>query len=116
MIILLIFAFLAGIVTILSPCILPILPIVLSGTVAGDKRRPYGIILGFILSFTIFTLFLATIVRLTGVPANLLRIIAGIVLFGFGLSLLLPQFQTLMEKIFSKLSAFGPTTKPHAGF
>lgn len=116
MIILLLFAFLAGIVTILSPCILPILPIVLSGTVSGDKKRPYGIILGFILSFTFFTLFLATIVKLTGVPTGTLRIIAGVILLMFGLSLILPSFQTFIEKLFSKLSAFGPKANPHAGF
>ena len=114
--ILLIFAFLAGIVTILSPCILPILPIVLSGTVSGDKKRPYGIILGFILSFTFFTLFLTTIVRLTGIPTNTLRIIAGIVLMLFGLSLLVPAFQTYIEKLFTKLSVFAPKANPHAGF
>lgn len=116
MIILLIFAFLAGIVTILSPCILPILPIVLSGTVSGDKKRPYGIILGFILSFTFFTLFLATIVRLTGIPTNTLRIIAGAVLLIFGLGLLVPGFQTLMERLFNKLSVLGPKANPQAGF
>jgi cytochrome c biogenesis protein CcdA/thiol-disulfide isomerase/thioredoxin len=116
MMILLIFAFLAGIVTILSPCILPILPIVLSGTVSGDKKRPYGIILGFILSFTFFTLFLTTIVRLTGIPTNTLRIIAGIVLMLFGLSLLVPAFQTYIEKLFTKLSVFAPKANPHAGF
>lgn len=116
MIILMLFAFFAGIVTILSPCILPVLPIVLSGSVYGDKKRPYGIIFGFILSFTFFTLFLTTIVRLTGIPANTLRIIAGLVLLIFGLSLLIPQFQTLIEKLFTKLSAFGPKANPHAGF
>lgn len=115
MIILLLFAFLAGIVTILSPCILPVLPIVLSG-VSGDKKRPFGIILGFILSFTFFTLFLTTIIRLTGIPSNALRIIAGIVLLIFGLSLLVPNFQSLMERLFSKLSVFGPKANPHAGF
>ena len=116
MIILLLFAFLAGVVTILSPCILPILPIVLTGSVSGDKKRPYGIIFGFILSFTLFTLFLATLVKFTGVPANTLRVIAGIILLIFGLSLLLPQFQALMEKLFSKLSVFGPKATPHPGF
>lgn len=116
MIVLLLFAFLAGIVTILSPCILPILPIVLSGTVSGDKKRPYGIILGFIISFTFFTLFLATIVRLTGIPTNTLRIIAGVVLLIFGLSLILPSFQMLIEKLFTKLSTFGPKANQHAGF
>ena len=108
------FAFLAGVVTILSPCILPILPIVLSG-ISGDKKRPFGIIAGFVLSFTLFTLFLATLVRLTGIPSNTLRIVAAIVLLVFGLSLLIPQFQLLMEKLFSKFSAFGPKTTPHAG-
>jgi cytochrome c biogenesis protein CcdA/thiol-disulfide isomerase/thioredoxin len=116
MIILLLFAFLAGIVTILSPCILPILPIVLSGTVSGDKKRPYGIILGFILSFTFFTLFLTTIVQLTGIPTNTLRIIAGVILLVFGLSLFVPSIQGLMERLFSKMSVFGPKAKPHAGF
>jgi len=115
MLLLLIFAFLAGIVTILSPCILPILPIVLA-SVSGNKRKPFGIILGFILSFTFFTLFLATIVRLTGIPSNALRIIAAIILLAFGLSLLIPQFQTFMEKLFTKLAAFGPKAAPHPGF
>lgn len=116
MILLLLFAFLAGIVTILSPCILPILPIVLSGTVSGDKRRPFGIILGFILSFTFFTLFLATIVRLSGIPTNTLRTIAAIILLFFGLSLLIPAFQVYIEKLFTKLSVFAPRANPHAGF
>lgn len=116
MIILLGFAFLAGIVTILSPCILPILPIVLSGAVGGSKKRPLGIIIGFLLSFTFFTLFLATLVKLTGIPTSTLRIAAAIVLLIFGLSLLLPTFQKRMEKLFSKLAVFAPKANPHAGF
>lgn len=104
MIVLLIFAFLAGIVTILSPCILPILPIVLSGSLASGKRRPLGIISGFILSFTFFTLFLSTIVRTTGVSADALRQLAVVVVSVFGVSLLVPSFQVRVEKFFSKLS------------
>ncbi len=115
MILLLLFAFLAGIVTILSPCILPILPIVLT-SVSGGKKRPYGIILGFILSFTFFTLFLTTIIGLTGIPTNTLRIIAGVVLLLFGLGLIVPGFQILIEKLFTKLSVFAPKANPHAGF
>src|SRR5579863_505918 len=116
MILLLLFSFLAGIVTILSPCILPILPIVLSGTISGDKKRPLGIILGFILSFTFFTLFLATIVKLTGIPTNALRVIAGVILLFFGLSLIIPSAQAVIEKLFTKLSIFAPKANPHAGF
>jgi len=116
MLLLLAFAFLAGIVTIISPCILPILPIVLSGSVGGSRRKPLGIILGFIISFTFFTLFLTEIVRLTGIPSNTLRIIAGIVLLIFGVSLLIPGFQRIMEKLFTKLSVFAPKANPNAGF
>lgn len=76
------FAFVAGIVTILSPCILPILPIVLSGSVAGDKWRPWGVVTGFVASFTFFTLFLSAIVQATGVSADFLRIVAVVVVAG----------------------------------
>jgi cytochrome c biogenesis protein CcdA/thiol-disulfide isomerase/thioredoxin len=116
MIVLWSFAFLAGIVTILSPCILPILPIVLSGAVGGSKRRPFGIILGFVISFTFFTLFLTTLVKLTGIPSDTLRIIAAIVLLIFGISLFIPQAQVLVEKLFARLSVFAPKANPDAGF
>ena len=116
MLILFFFAFLAGIVTILSPCILPVLPIVLSGSLSGGKKRPLGIILGFILSFTLFTLFFTTIVRATGIPANILRIIAGIILLFFGTSLLVPSFQQFIEKLFIKLSILTPKNTHRSGF
>ncbi|OGG24274.1 hypothetical protein A3A79_03750 [Candidatus Gottesmanbacteria bacterium RIFCSPLOWO2_01_FULL_43_11b] len=86
---LILFAFLGGIVTILSPCILPILPIVLSGGIAGGKQRPLGIILGFIVSFTFFTLFLNAIVRLTGISSDALRLVAVFVITFFGISMVL---------------------------
>ncbi len=98
------FAFLAGVITILSPCILPILPIVLSGSVGQGKRKPQGIVTGFVLSFTFFTLFLSALVKLTGISADALRGLSIIIILIFGVSLLLPQFQVLMEKLFSRLS------------
>ncbi len=104
MFLLTLFSFLGGFVTILSPCILPILPIVLSGSVGGGKRKPLGIVTGFILSFTFFTLFLSAIVRATGLSADALRTVSVVILILFGVSLLLPQFQLLMEKLFNKLS------------
>ncbi len=90
MILLILFAFLAGFVTILSPCILPILPIVLSGTLTGGKKRPLGIVAGFIVSFTFFTLFLTTIVKATGLSADALRTISVVIMAFFGASLLVP--------------------------
>ena len=119
MIILIAFAFLAGVVTILSPCILPILPIILSSTI-GDQNtgrlRPFGVVTGFVLSFTLFTLFLSTIVRLSGVPADTLRLVSVLVIAGFGASLLIPQFQVLLERLFSKLAGLMPNGQNRTGF
>lgn len=105
MILLIIFAFLAGFVTILSPCILPILPIVLSGSLSGGKSRPLGVVTGFVGSFTFFTLFLSAIVRSTGIPADFMRNLAIILVFSFGVFLAIPQAQVLFEKLVSKLSS-----------
>lgn len=115
MIILLIFSFIAGVITILSPCILPILPIILSGSL-GSHRKPLGIVTGFILSFTIFTLFLSAIVNATGIPSDTLRSLSIIIIFLFGISLVLPQFQIIMEKLFSKVSGKFATNTTNQGY
>lgn len=105
---LIVFSFLAGLVTILSPCILPILPIVLSGGATGGKKRPFGIIIGFILSFTFFTLALSSLVRTLGISADLLRSISVVIILGFGLSLLVPTFTKITESLFNRLSTILP--------
>ncbi|MDP1721942.1 MAG: cytochrome c biogenesis protein DipZ [Candidatus Gottesmanbacteria bacterium] len=104
MILLVAFAFLGGIVTILSPCILPILPIVLSGSITGGKQRPWGVVVGFIASFTFFTLFLSAIVKATNISADALRMVSVVVIAIFGLSLLLPMIQLMTERLFSRLT------------
>lgn len=119
MIVLVLFAFLAGLVTIFSPCILPILPVILTSSIGGveiGKSRAYGVVTGFILSFTFFTLFLSTIVRLSGIPADSLRIISVVVVGLFGISMLTPQLQIFLEKLFSKLSVLTPKTNKANGF
>lgn len=107
MTILIAFAFLAGVVTILSPCILPILPVILSSSVSGSRSRPLGIVLGFVLSFTFFTLFLAGIVKATGLSADVLRTVSVVIIFVFGLVLIVPQAQVLFEKLASRIAARG---------
>ncbi len=118
MIILIIFAFIAGIVTILSPCILPILPVILASSVSDplSQKRPYGIVVGFILSFTFFTLFLSSIVKVFDIPADSLRTFSVIVITIFGLSLLWPRFQLLVESAFSRLANLIPSTAGKTGF
>lgn len=107
MAILLAFAFVSGIVTILSPCILPVLPVVLSGTAGGGKARPYGILFGFVVSFTAFTLTLSALVRATGISVDALRIAAVIVIALFALVLLVPKFAVVFEGLASRVAAWG---------
>ncbi len=116
MIILILFAFLGGLITILSPCILPILPVVLSGSITGGKRRPMGVVTGFVASFTFFTLFLSAIVRATGLSADVLRLVAVLVISFFGVSLLIPAFQIAVEKFFSKMTSFVPKQSQTDGY
>ncbi|HYD35739.1 MAG TPA: cytochrome c biogenesis protein DipZ [Vitreimonas sp.] len=116
MIILVTFAFLAGVVTILSPCILPVLPIILSGSVGDGHRRPLGIVAGFVLSFTFLTLALSSLVKATGVSPDWLRLLAVGVIAVFGVALLLPQVQVVMEKLFSRLSTLLPRQNTQDGF
>ncbi len=119
MMLLIAFAFLAGVVTVLSPCILPILPIILTSSIGGTytgKSRPIGVVLGFVLSFTFFTLFLSTIVQLSGIPGDTLRLISVGVVAGFGLSLLIPQFQIFLERLFSLLAGYMPSNQNRLGF
>ncbi|MBI9102753.1 MAG: cytochrome c biogenesis protein DipZ [Spirochaetales bacterium] len=115
MTVLLFFAFLSGIVTILSPCILPVLPIVLSGSVGG-RRRPFGVILGFTLSFSIFTLVLSTLVRAFNIPPGILRVTAVILITVFGLVLVIPKLRETFEIITSRVVSKGKQSKSTDGF
>ena len=102
MFILAFFAFLSGIVTILSPCILPVLPIVLSGSVGG-KRKPLGVVAGFIGSFSVFTLLLSTLVQTFQIPPDTMRVAAVVIIVGFGLVMVLPGLQKQFEIMASRM-------------
>ena len=98
MLILILFSLLSGLVTVLSPCVLPVLPIVLSSSAAKGKRRPLGVISGLIISFSIFTLAISQIVQWLGLSAQTLRIVAISVIGFLGLSMLIPKLNELVEK------------------
>ena len=112
MMLLITFAFMAGVVTVLSPCILPVLPVVLSGSVDGGKSRPWGIIAGFITSFTVFTLTLGLITRALGIPADALRILAGITILVFGIVMIVPSLKERFSSFASTLSTIEPGRHP----
>ncbi len=115
MMILSFFAFLSGIVTILSPCILPVLPIILSGTVGG-KGKPVGIVVGFIVSFSLFTLALSALVQTLSISVETLRILAIIIIISFGITLMIPKLQLALESLLSKATRTKTASKRNGFF
>ena len=106
MIVLLFFAFLAGLVTILAPCIWPVLPIVLSSSITGEKsyKRPIGITLGVMLSFTVFTLSASFLVKQLHLDPNILRFLAVAVIIFLGLTMIIPSLLVKFELFVSSLA------------
>jgi cytochrome c biogenesis protein CcdA/thiol-disulfide isomerase/thioredoxin len=96
--------FVAGVITAVSPCVLPVLPIVLAGGAAGGTRRPYAIIAGLVLSFTVFTLSASALLSALGLPQDLLRNIAIALLFVVAATLLVPRLGMVIEAPFARLS------------
>jgi cytochrome c biogenesis protein CcdA len=86
-------ALLAGVLSILSPCVLPILPIVL-GTAASEHRLgPVALAAGLAMSFTAIGLFVATIGFAAGIDTGIFRLVSALLLIAVGLVLLVPKLQ-----------------------
>src|SRR6185312_10977724 len=111
MLLLLGFAFLAGAGTALSPCVLPVLPAVLSASGAGGRRRPLGVVLGLTVTFTVTIVGIAEVVGGVGLGTDPLRVLAVVVLAGFGIALLFPRVAARLEAPLARLSRYGPRTR-----
>jgi cytochrome c biogenesis protein CcdA len=86
-------AFLAGALSVLSPCVLPLLPIVL-GTAASEHRLgPVALAAGLALSFTAIGLFVATVGFAMGLDTDVFRTVSAILLIALGVLLLVPRLQ-----------------------
>jgi cytochrome c biogenesis protein CcdA/thiol-disulfide isomerase/thioredoxin len=101
---LLIFGFIAGAATAVSPCVVPVLPIALSAGTTGGHRKPLGVVAGLVVSFS-FTLFaLVYVIDALGLPNDLLRNVAIVVLAGFGIVLLVPSLAARVEGFGSRFA------------
>jgi cytochrome c biogenesis protein CcdA/thiol-disulfide isomerase/thioredoxin len=111
MLVLLGFAVLAGAGTALSPCVLPVLPALLSAGGVGGRRRPLGIVLGLSITFTVTIVGVAKVVDGVGLGSDPLRDVAIVVLLVFGAALLAPNVADRIEAPLSRLARFGPRTR-----
>jgi cytochrome c biogenesis protein CcdA/thiol-disulfide isomerase/thioredoxin len=103
---LLLIGFLAGIVTAISPCVLPVLPVLLAAGASG--RKPLRIVAGLVVSFSFFTLFASWLLSKLGLPQDLLRNLAIAALFLMAIVLLLPQAAQWVERSLSVFSRLRP--------
>jgi cytochrome c biogenesis protein CcdA/thiol-disulfide isomerase/thioredoxin len=111
MIVLLGFAVLAGAGTALSPCVLPVLPALLSAGGVGGRRRPLGIVLGLSITFTVTIVGVAKLVDGVGLGSDPLRDVAIVVLLVFGVALVLPSLAARIEAPLSRLARLGPRSR-----
>jgi cytochrome c biogenesis protein CcdA/thiol-disulfide isomerase/thioredoxin len=116
MVLLALFALLAGAATAVSPCVLPVLPIVLSAGATGGRRRPLGIVTGLTLSFTFATVALVYVIDALGLPGDFLRMVAIIVLLLFGAMLIVPALGARVEAWLTRLAPNARRGDANGGF
>ena len=105
----------AGFLTVIAPCILPVLPVVLGVGRDGSKWRPFMVVCGFIFSFGILGAFFATTGTLFGVSQNTTRLLSVFFLSLSGISLLfenligkaMAKWNGVMERIGGKVAGVG---------
>jgi cytochrome c biogenesis protein CcdA/thiol-disulfide isomerase/thioredoxin len=88
----------AGFVTAVSPCVLPVLPILFAGGATGSRRRPPAIIAGLVLSFSAFTLGGVWLLDQLGLPKDFLRDVAIGLLFLVAAILIWPRLGDLVQR------------------
>ncbi|WP_309129511.1 cytochrome c biogenesis protein DipZ [Microbacterium sp.] len=108
---LIIIGLLGGLITGISPCILPVLPVIfLTGgaqsarfegeTAPASRARPFLVIAGLVLSFSLVTLAGSLLLGLLNLPQDVIRWVGIVVLILLGVGLLIPRFEQLLEKPF----------------
>ncbi|MEU4362285.1 cytochrome c biogenesis protein CcdA [Promicromonospora sp. NPDC023987] len=126
---LIVIGLLGGLITGISPCILPMLPVIFfAGGVQGARTpgttgagaggtatavrtrrslRPYIVIVGLVLSFSVFTLLGSVLLSVLGLPQDLLRWAGITLLVLLGIGMIVPRFETILERPFQRIAAFG---------
>lgn len=99
--------FVAGLLSTLSPCVLPLLPILIATALGQHKRGPLALAAGLALSFTLVGTFLATLGNAIGLDAGVLRTLAALMLIAFGLVLLSARAQAWFAQATARAGAAG---------
>ena len=93
----LIFAYIAGLFTLINPCVLPVLPIVLGSAINENKYAPVALAAGMSVSFVIFGMIVASVGHSIGLTESVLANIGASIMIGFGIVLVTPMFSRKFE-------------------
>ena len=121
---------LGGLITGISPCVLPVLPVILLSAGAQGARgdggepdgglasrfHPYLVVTGLVVSFTVFTLLGSTLLSLLHLPQDLIRWVGIIMLALIGLGMMVPRVMEVLERPFARFQRFGGSKNPSNGF
>ena len=88
----LIFGYLAGLLTLINPCVLPILPIVLASTLQVSRMGPVALAAGMSVSFVVLGLSVSVFGASLGIDDQIVSQAGAVLMVGFGLILLVPRF------------------------
>src|SRR5436305_535510 len=104
----------AGVLSILSPCVLPLVPIVLGTAVAEHRFGPVALAAGLAVSFTTIALFVATVGYSVGLDGEVLRQAAAALLIAIGAVLVMPRWQARVVLAAGPVSAWTERNFDHA--
>lgn len=100
-----ILAYLAGLLTLINPCVLPVLPIVLVGALQADPRGPLALAAGMSLSFVVLGLAVASLGFVLGIDEQTIAQAGAVAMVGFGLVLLVPALSARFSGVTAGLAA-----------
>ena len=84
------FGYLAGLLTLINPCVLPVLPIVLATSLQADSRAPFALAAGMSISFVLLGLSVSVLGASLGLTNEMISNTAALLMVLFGLFLILP--------------------------
>jgi cytochrome c-type biogenesis protein len=98
-------AYAAGLLTLINPCVLPVIPIVIATALQASRLGPVALVAGMSLSFVTFGLLVTSVGYSIGLTEDLLARIGGVLMLGFGLVLLVPRLNTAFATATAGLAA-----------
>lgn len=109
----LLLAFLAGALTTINPCVLPLLPIVFASALASGKLGPVALVAGLVTSFTLLGVAIAAAGDVFGLE-RVLRSISAVLFIAIGIALIVPAFEKKFSTLFAGIGAGGATLASRA--